>query len=71
MNSLILAAVLSVNTSLHLINGDLSYLSDADVAAFRAECATRELTSFEIHTTDGNVRQIRCFSQEWIKDFPS
>lgn len=67
MNSLILAvaAVLSVNTSLHLIPKDLGYLSDADVAGFRAECHVRGLTSFEVHSTDGKVRQIKCFTHEW------
>lgn len=65
MNILVLAtAVLSINSSMHLINGDLGYLSDTDVANFRTACLARGLTSFETHSTDGNVRQIKCFSQE-------
>ncbi len=71
MNGIILAAVLSINTTLTLINEDLSYLSDADVAAFREECKARELTSFAVHSTDGKVSQIKCYSEKWDTEFPS
>lgn len=71
MNGLLLAAVMTVNTTLTLINEDLSYLSDADVAAFRMECKARELTSFAVHSTDGKIHQIKCFSEDWNMEFPS
>lgn len=71
MNSLILAAIaiVSTNTSMHLINEDLSYLSDTDVLNFQTACVDSGLTSFETHSTDGKIRQIKCFSHEmheWV-----
>jgi hypothetical protein len=70
MNSLILAvAIVSTNTSMHLISKDLGYLSDTDVLNFQTECVDSGLTSFETYSTDGKVRQIKCYSQEmheWV-----
>jgi hypothetical protein len=71
MTELILMAVLSLNTSMTLMPNDLGYLSDEQVTSFRADCKTRGLTSFEIHTTDGKVRNIKCYLETWDMDKPS
>ena len=53
---------------MHLINEDLSYLSDTQVTDFKAECTKRGLTSLTVHSTDGQVRQIKCFLHEWDRE---
>ena len=70
MTSFLLAAVavLSIESSMNLINEDLSYLSDTQVTDFKAECTKRGLTSLTVHSTDGRVRQIKCFLHEWDRE---
>jgi hypothetical protein len=70
MNSIILAAVISVNTTMSIINVDFSTLSNAEISDFRADCKVRGLPTMETHARDGKIYSMRCWSND-TTGFPS
>ena len=64
MNGLILAAVISINTTMTIVNVDFSTLSDAEISNFRAECNSLGLTTVETHATDDKIYSMKCWKTD-------
>jgi hypothetical protein len=67
MNGLILAALITLNTTMTIIDENLGDLSEADVAAFLVECKARGLTTTEIFSRDDKVYHAKCWNHENMK----
>ena len=67
MNSLILAALITLNITMTIIDKDLGNLSEAEVATFLLECKARGLTTTEIFSRDDRVYHAKCWRHEEMK----
>jgi len=67
MNGLILAALITLNTTMTIIDKDLGNLSEADVAAFLTECKARGLTTTEIFSRDDKVYHMKCWNNKDVR----